>query len=291
MQYEPPLFRPPSEASSLILQVTLGCSHNACAFCGMYKGKKFRPRTLAEIMADVEEAARFWPGVRRIFLADGNALAMDTRELLRLLQHLYQTFPELERVSCYAGPLDLLRKEPEELRELREAGLRLLYLGVESGSDLVLKRMHKGVNAAEMVCACQRALDAGFELSVTVITGLGGRELSREHARATASVINAINPTYLAALTLIVVPNTPLYSQVQEGKFFLLNPEESLQELKWLLAGLEVDKCIFRCNHASNYLPLKGTLKRDRDKLIGILEEALREPGSVPLRPDYARGL
>ncbi|MGB9802367.1 B12-binding domain-containing radical SAM protein [Desulfofundulus sp.] len=291
MRYEPPLFRPPSEANSLILQVTVGCSHNACAFCGMYKGKRFRRRSLTEIIADTREVACFYPEVQRIFLADGNALTMDTPELLKLLQHLFRTFPKLERVSCYAGPLDLLGKEPEELQELRKAGLTLLYVGVESGSDLVLERMHKGVNAAEMVRACRRALDAGFELSVTVITGLGGRELSREHARATASAINAINPTYLAALTLIVVPNTPLYRQVMDGKFSLLNPEETLQELKWLLEDLEVDNCIFRCNHASNYLPLRGTLKRDREKLIGILEEALRNPGRIPLRPDYARGL
>ncbi|MBE3585061.1 B12-binding domain-containing radical SAM protein [Desulfofundulus thermocisternus] len=291
MLYEPPLFRPPSEASSLILQVTLGCSHNACAFCGMYKGKKFRVRSQAEIMADIEIASRFGQGVKRIFLADGNALTMETQCLLNLLKHLYNYFPELERVSCYAGPRDLLYKELDELSELRMAGLKLLYLGVESGSDVILKKMHKGVNANEMIQACRRALDAGFELSVTVITGLGGKEYSREHAQATARVINAINPTYLAALTLIVVPGTPLFKEVQEGKFTLLTPQESLQELKWLIEGLEIDNCLFRCNHASNYLPLRGYLKRDKDKLIYALDKALNEPGSIPLRPDYIRGL
>jgi radical SAM superfamily enzyme YgiQ (UPF0313 family) len=291
MLYEPPLFRPPSEASSLILQVTLGCSHNACAFCGMYKGKKFRVRSQAEIMADIEIASRFGQGVKRIFLADGNALTMETQSLLNLLKHLYNYFPELERVSCYAGPRDLLYKELDELSELRMAGLKLLYLGVESGSDVILKKMHKGVNANEMIQACRRALDAGFELSVTVITGLGGKEYSRKHAQATARVINAINPTYLAALTLIVVPGTPLFKEVQEGKFTLLTPQESLQELKWLIESLEIDNCLFRCNHASNYLPLRGYLKRDKDKLIYVLDKALNEPGSIPLRPDYIRGL
>lgn len=292
MFYDEPVFRPPSEADSLILQVTIGCAHNACAFCGMYKGKRFRIRKREEVFRDIRETALLLGRrVRRVFLADGDALVCNTGELLELLDFLYQTFPDLERVSSYAGPRDLLAKGTDELQKIRAAGLKMLYLGVESGDDELLAKMGKGVDAAGMVEAGRRAIEAGFDLSVTIITGLGGRERSRTHALATARVINEINPPFLAALTLMVVENTPLARWVAEGKFTPLNALESLQEIRWLLEALAVDKCVFRCNHASNYLPLKGELNRDREHLLELLDRFLKNPARNLLRPEYARGL
>lgn len=292
MLYEEPVFRPPSEAYSLILQVTIGCAHNACAFCGMYKGKKFRVRSREEIHRDIREAAAATGGrVNRVFLADGDVLAMETEDLLDLLSFLFHAFPRLERVAGYAGPRDLLAKTPAELTQIRKAGLQLLYLGVESGNDQILKKMVKGVDAAGMIRAGRAAIDAGFTLSVTVITGLGGRERSCDHARATARVINTIKPHFLSALTLMVVENTPLYRQVKQGEFTLLSPLESLQEIAWLLADINLSGCLFRSNHASNYLPLKGILNDDRERLIALLKQAVKDPARAGIRPEYLRGL
>lgn len=209
MRYDPPVFRPPSEASSLILQVSLGCSHNACAFCGMYKGKKFRVKSWPEIEADILAAKKEFPVAARVFLADGNALALDSGLLIKTVKKLYSEFPCLERVGIYAGPKDILSKQPQELAELREAGLGILYFGLESGSDRVLGRVGKGVSSAQMVEAGRKVLDAGLALSVTVIIGLGGTELSEEHALETAAAAGAIDPTYLGALTLMVPENSP----------------------------------------------------------------------------------
>ncbi|OAT81365.1 radical SAM protein [Desulfotomaculum copahuensis] len=292
MFYEEPVFRPPSEANSLILQATTGCAHNACAFCGMYKGKMFRVRSREEIQRDINEAAAVTGGrVKRLFLADGDVLAMETGDLLDLLSRLNRAFPYLERVAGYAGPRDLLAKTPAELSRLRKAGLQLLYLGVESGHDQILKKMAKGVDAAGMIRAGRAAIEAGFTLSVTVITGLGGREQSLDHARATARVINAINPHFLSALTLMVLENTSLYHQIKAGKFTLLTPLESLREIAWLLEDINLSGCLFRSNHASNYLPLKGKLNDDREKLLALLKQAIKEPGRAGLRPEFLRGL
>jgi len=287
-----PLFRPPSEAFSLILQVTLGCSHNACTFCGMYKMKKFRVREWPEIEKDINEAAAFPEGVERIFLADGNALALETEMLENLLGRLYQSFPDLKRVTSYAGPRDLLGKSLEELKRIRESGLKLLYLGVESGSASILEEVNKGVSPDEMVEAGRRAKEAGFELSVTVLTGLGGKDKSLENAVDTAAVLNSMQPDYVGALTLTPTPNTALYSKMKKGEFQLLDPLENLQELKWLVERLDMsESCLFRCNHASNYLPLRGTLPQDRDKLAGLLADVVENPNRYRLKPESMRGL
>lgn len=291
MNYDMPLFRPPSEAFSLILQVTLGCSHNSCTFCGMYKMKKFRVRSWEEIDRDIREAAEYTEGVDRIFLADGNALAMETDMMLALLKRLYGAFPGLERITSYAGPQDLIKKSPEDLRAIRSGGLTMLYLGVESGSDRILREVGKGVDADQMVQAGLRAKEAGFELSVTVLTGLGGKEKSLENAVETAAVLNRIQPDYVGALTLTPTPNTPLYRKMKKGEFLLLDPLENLQELKWLLEKLEQGNCLFRCNHASNYLPLKGRLPVDRDRLVALLGDVVGNPGRYRLKPEHLRGL
>ncbi|MCL5059002.1 MAG: B12-binding domain-containing radical SAM protein [Actinobacteria bacterium] len=292
MKYDMPLFRPPSEAFSLILQVTLGCSHNACTFCGMYKMKKFRVKDWPEIDLDIRDAAAFSEGVERIFLADGNALAMETEKMEVLLKKLYGSFPDLKRVSSYAGPGDLLGRPLEELKRMRDSGLKLLYLGVESGSAFILKEVNKGVTPDEMVEAGRRAKEAGFELAVTVLTGLGGKSRSRENAVETAAVLNRLQPDYIGALTLTPTPNTILYKRMKKGEFQLLDPLENLQELKWLVEMLDMsENCLFRCNHASNYLPLRGTLPRDRKKLTGLLADVVENPHCYKLKSESMRGL
>lgn len=292
MKYDMPLFRPPSEAFSLILQVTIGCSHNACTFCGMYKMKRFRIKEWEEIESDIRDASVYARGAERIFLADGNALAMETDMMVNLLKILYVTFPGLQRVTSYAGPRDLLDKTLDDLKLIRKSGLSMLYLGVESGSDGILAEVHKGVNSDEMVEAGRRAKEAGFELSVTVLTGLGGKFKSRENAVETALILNRIQPDYIGALTLTPTPNTVLYRKIKKGEFILLDPLENLQELKWMLENLSLNnRCLFRCNHASNYLPLKGALPEDRDRLVALLGDVVENPGRYRLKPESMRGL
>jgi len=291
MRLEQPVFRPPSEAFSLILQLTIGCRHNACSFCGMYKGKKFRSKTWEEIKNDIDECAAQMGSVRRVFLADGDALTAATPLILKTAHYLYKKFTSLKRVSMYAGPKDILQKSTDELHEIRANGIELLYMGVESGSDKILQAVGKGVTADEMIKAGQKALQAGFKLSVTIINGLGGTAMWREHAIETGKVLSKIDPTYLGALTLMVVPNTPLHHQVQQGKFQVPNSTEILREMKLLLENINISNCIFRTNHASNYLPLRGTLNKDRESLIAILEKAITSPAAIPLRPDHIRGL
>ncbi|MGI6227590.1 MAG: radical SAM protein [Peptococcales bacterium] len=289
MQYDFPLYRPPSEAMSLILQITLGCSHNKCTFCSMYKTKKYRVKTPQEIQEHLDRAKRKFPHATKIFLADGNVLAMDALELKNLVERLYIEFPYLERVTSYAGPKDILAKTENELRELRKAGLTMLYLGVESGNAQVLKNVKKGVTPREMVEAGQKAIKAGFKLSCMIISGLGGKELWEEHALDSAKVISEINPDYFALLTLLVEEETSLYNQVEQGKFELLKPNEVISETKLMLENLELSDCVFRSNHPSNYLSLKGVLNKDKDRLVDVLAQAQQE--QFKLRPEGWRGL
>lgn len=289
MDYEFPLYRPPSEGNSLILQITVGCSHNQCTFCYMYKTKKFRVKTLEEIEKHINSAKKEYPNTTRIFLADGNALSMDTRLLVEIIQRLYLEFNHLERVTAYAGPNDILRKTDKELEELRSSGLTMLYLGVESGSTQVLKNIKKGVTPEKMIEAGQKAIRAGFQLSCMIISGLGGKELWKEHALESAKVISAIDPDYLALLTLLVEEGTELYSQVESGTFSLLSPEEVIDETKLFLDNLELTDCVFRSNHPSNYITLKGILNRDKDKLITILTKAQED--EIEFKPEYWRVL
>lgn len=291
MDYKEPLYRPPSEAYSLILQITLGCSHNACTFCDMYKGKKFQIKDREIIEQDILEASCYFPQTKKIFLADGNALTMPFLDLLNILEELKAKFPYLERVSAYASPKDILNKGLEELVSLKKAGLKMLYLGVESGDFEILKRINKGVEPKEMLQAGQKAIKAGFLLSVTIINGLGGKEKSYQHAINTARLLSELNPHYIGALSLMPQPKTKLYKEVEEGKLTLLNPLGILQEIKWLLDELEVENSIFRCNHASNYLPLKGTLNQDREYLSNLLARVLENPKEYNLKPEFLRGL
>ncbi|HHV75802.1 MAG TPA: radical SAM protein [Syntrophothermus lipocalidus] len=292
MRYEGSIYRPPSEARSYILQCTVGCSHNGCTFCGMYKDKKYRVRSLEEIKADIRMAKLYYGDLQKVFLADGDALAMQTDELLEILNYLYRLFPSLYHVGIYAGPQSILQKTEEELQMLKQAGLTIAYLGIETGDERLLKEINKGVTYEEMVEAGQKIVRSGIKLSATVLLGLAGPgERSAEHAAATARICNEINPDFLAALTLMVVPGTVLHRRVQQGKFKLLDPFEILEEMRILIEGLEVDGCEFRSNHASNYLPIKGTLRRDKESILGLLDSILQKQDERFLRPEYMRGL
>lgn len=275
MQYSHPLWRPPSEAYSLILQVTLGCSHNKCTFCSSYRTKTYREKTIEEINEHIEAGVKCYPSARRIFLADGNAISMDTEKLLYILKTLYDKFPGLERVSSYASPTDFIKKSAEELKQIREAGLSLLYVGVESGSAQILKKIKKGVNPEKMIEGCKKAMENGFQLSCTLILGLGGKELSEEHALESARVINAIDPQYLGILTLMLERLSEMKEEIKTGRMELLNPLEIFQELRLMISSFELTNCVFRTNHASNYLPLQGTLSRDKDKLTTVLDKII----------------
>ncbi len=270
LKYEEPVFRPPSEARSLIFQITIGCSYNRCTFCGMYKTKKFRIKPLQEVFEEIEWAARTYPAVKRVFLADGDPLVVPTDYMLQVLEKLYKSFPALERVGTYATPQNLLEKRPEELKSIRDAGLVILYVGVESGSDRVLSMVKKGVNHHQIVEALLKGKDAGFTLSTTFILGLGGRDLWEEHATESARVVNEAAPHYTAALTLMLIPGTLLHHQAQKGIFKIPTQRQIMREMLLFVENIKVHT-IFRSNHVSNLVPIKGTLPEDRERLVNQL--------------------
>ena len=271
------VFRPPSEANSFILRATIGCAHNRCTFCSMYRDVQFRARPLSEIEPIIQKTARYYPGIRRVFLADGDALVLSTDRLLAVIDLLKANFPKLSRISCYGGPLDILRKTPADLQLLKQAGMQLVYLGIESGDDEVLARVQKGVTSEQMIEAGQKIIAAGMKLSAMLVLGLGGRELSRQHAINSARVASAINPTMLSALTLMLHRGTPLRAEAEQGLFQPLSPYEFVLELKELVNSLDMHApCIFRSNHVSNMLPLAGTLPDDKNSLLRQAEDALQ---------------
>jgi radical SAM superfamily enzyme YgiQ (UPF0313 family) len=276
MRYEGTVYRPPSEAYSLIVQVTIGCSHNGCSFCNMYKEKKFRIRDLKDIMEDLEQGSLAYRVVKKVFLADGDALVLETSKLKLILSKIRELFPECERVGIYATPKDILRKSLEELRQLKDLGIGIVYIGVESGSSDILKSINKGVTVSEMIMAGTRIKESGIKLSTTLISGIGGRENISEHAIESAKVISAIDPDYVGILTLMVENGTPIYEDVQKGTFHLLTPEEVMRETREFLQSIQVTNCIFRSNHASNYMALSGTLPQDQNRLLQDIDLALK---------------
>jgi radical SAM superfamily enzyme YgiQ (UPF0313 family) len=290
MRYEGTIYRPPSEADSYILQATVGCSWNACTYCAMYRDKSFRIRELDEILEDVRLARDdFGDRVEKVFVADGDALAMPLEHWQPILAACRNAFPRLRRVSSYATAMNLLEKAPEELTSLKEQGLSLLYIGPESGDDLVLKKIAKGAGFEEHADAAAKAHAAGMKLSAIFLLGAGGIERSAEHAAASARLATAMDPRFVSLLTLTVVPSTPLATLEERGKFELPDVKGLLAEMRSFLAEASPTNAIFRTNHASNYLPLAGRLPRDRDKLLALLDSALG--GDIPLRPEWARGL
>ena len=292
IRHEGTLYRPPSEADSLILQATIGCSYNECTFCGMYREKRFRVRPLEELRAEIAWAREHLETpVRKVFLADGDALVAKAAFLTSLLDELRRAFPELRRVSCYASPQALQVRSTEEMRALREHGLTLYYLGIESGHDQVLARLVKGVDAAEMVRVADKAGAAGVSLSTMILLGAGGAELSLEHARASARVVNAIQPRFVSTLAMTPVPGTPLFEEERRGQYRALDDRALTLELREFVAGLELTGSIFRSNHASNYLALSGTLPKDKARLVASLDAVLAQPAAAPFRPEWMRGL
>lgn len=291
MRYHGTVVRPPSEARSYILQVSYGCSHNRCTFCGTYSEKPFRARPVDEVLEDVALAGKRLPDTRRVFLADGNALVLGARRLDEVLDALATAFPHLHRVGVYANARDVLAKSDAELASLVEKKLAIVYLGLESGSDEVLRRVSKDATASEMIEAVEKAKRAGMRVSVIALLGVGGAELSSQHAEETGRVVSAMDPQYLSLLTLMLVPGTELHRQWQSGAFQLLEPEHLLTELREVVVHLNgLSRCIFRTNHASNYVPLAGTLSRDKAKLLAALDEATAR-GPDGFRPEYWRAL
>jgi radical SAM superfamily enzyme YgiQ (UPF0313 family) len=292
MYYEEPLYRPPSEAGSLLLQATVGCAWAHCTYCISSVTGRFAIRPLADIKQDLAEARRLYgPQVSKLFLLAQNALVMPTSDLLQISEAAQGLFPGLKQISLYAHPLDLLNKTPAELKSICDAGLTLLYVGLESGNDEVLRRVKKHSTAEKSIRACHLALEAGFRLSCTVIIGLGGQELTREHARDTGKLISAISPHYLGALTLLPYPGSELHRSVAQGNFEALSTHEVLEEFRMMLENIGplARTCVFRANHASNYLSLAGNLPADRDRLIQEVIAAQSHPEG--LRPETFRAL
>ena len=291
INYQGRVYRPPSEADSLILQATLGCSYNECTFCGMYRDKPFRVRKIADLKQEIEWAARQLGDVRKVFLADGDALIAKASFLEEVTAMCYEAFPGLRRVSCYASPQALDKRSVEEMTRLREAGLTQYYLGVESGHDEVLENLKKGIDAENMIRVARKAQEAGVKVSTMILLGVGGRRLTKEHAIESARVISEINPRFVSTLVVTPVEGTPLHDQAKAGAFDKMTPEELSLELRNFVAHLELDGTIFRSNHASNYLPLAGNFPRDKARLVAELDAVVAADSPGSYRPEWARGL
>jgi radical SAM superfamily enzyme YgiQ (UPF0313 family) len=285
------IFRPPSEARSFLLQVTVGCSHNRCAYCDMYRDKQFRPKEWDTIAADIAEAAKTGPRFRRVFLCDGDALILPTKKLLRVLEAVREQLPWVERVGVYGDTRSVGRKSVEELTALREAGLGIVYHGMESGDDETLRRIDKGGTAAECIETAKKLREAGIAHSVMVLLGVGGKDRSREHAKATAEVLSRMDPPFVGALTTTVVPGTPLADAEARGEFVLPQKFELLQELRDIVAGSEFSACRFSANHASNYLPITAELPEQKPRLVELLDQVLAVRDERLLKPEALRGL
>ena len=290
LNYDYPLYRPPSEAKSLIFQVTLGCSFNQCSFCDMYRSKEYSERPWEEVKNEIDMMANQLPDSSRIFLADGDALNIQTDNMIKIVKYIYEKFPNLERISCYATPMNLLKKTPEELEKMYEAGLKMMYIGIESGSDIILKKVTKGATSKTIIKACRKAIDAGFTISCMVILGLGGKTYTKEHIRGTAEVLSAVSPQYSAALTLIMEPGVKDEFMAKFGEPFIpVSDSEALDELKDLVSHIETkNEIIFRANHGSNAYTIKGTFPQDKQAMLEKISWMKQHPETV--RPQGLRG-
>jgi radical SAM superfamily enzyme YgiQ (UPF0313 family) len=284
-----PVIRPPAEADSFLLQITVGCSADSCNFCGVYKTKAFRVKGQKEITEDIISFAKRYPDTRRVFLMDGDVLVLSNNKLVPILEELNNTFPRLTRISSYANGSNITRKNKDELTRLYNNKLSLIYIGLESGSQEVLDRCKKSSTVEEMIHAVNKAAQANIKSSVIVLLGLGGKEYSKEHVRATIEALNSMQPRYLSFLSLMVIPGTPLEEEIRRGEFVELSPEELLKESYDIIKGLELKKTIFRSNHASNHLPLAGTLPKDKTRLLNALRSGIS--GRIMLKPETLRGL
>ena len=289
MHYEGNIIRPPSEAHSILLQITVGCSHNKCTFCGAYKDGRFKIKHDDIIMKDIAFAAEYCRRQRRVFLCDGDALIVPQKRLLKILIEIEKQLPWVTRVGVYANTKSLKMKTLDELKELKAHGLGIAYMGLETGDDVTLKKIKKGATAQHMIEMGRKAGAAGIKLSITVLLGIAGRARSRIHAEETGKVLSAIDPEYVGALSLMLIPNTPMYQDCESGDFSLLEPDEMLKELRTMIAHTHLSRGLFHANHASNYLPIRARLPKDKDKTIRLIGEALA--GQVALKPEYLRAL
>ena len=286
------VYRPPSEADSLLLQVSVGCSHNRCSYCAMYTEKRFALRPEAEVMALIESYAAMPPAPsRRVFLCDGDALILPQPKLVAILQRIRQRLPWVQRVASYGDCRSILRKSVAELKELAALGYGLVYHGVETGDDLAMAAIVKGANRAQVIESADRLREAGIGHSVIVLLGIGGVQGSERHAHETASLLTRIDPPWVGALTVTPVPGTPLWQAQERGEFALPDAWQTLVELRTLVAEAQLSACRFSSNHASNYLPLRADLPRDREAMLRVIDRALGERNPAALRPSWARGL
>ncbi|MEH0021329.1 MAG: radical SAM protein [Desulfobacter sp.] len=289
MHYEGMIIRPPSEANSILLQVTLGCSHNKCTFCGTFRGKRFNIKKDDIIFKDIEFARDNCRRQNRLFICDGDALIIPQKRLVAILERIRERLPWVERVGVYANTKSIKMKTDEQLRELHDLGIKIAYMGLESGDDVVLKQIRKGATAQKMIDMGRRVKASGIKLSVTVLLGLGGRDRSAVHARETGRVLTAMGPDFVGALSLMLIPGTELHDQHKAGEFPLLGPEEMLTELGGMIASTTLTNGLFHANHASNYLPIRARLPRDKEKTLELISQALK--GKIPLKPESMRAL
>ncbi len=289
MHYEGNIIRPPSEANSILLQATVGCSHNKCTFCGAYKGERFKIKSDAHIDADIAFAAQYCRNQKRLFICDGDGLIIPQRRLAALLEKIKTRLPWVTRVGIYANTKSIDMKSSAELKSLADLGLGIVYMGLESGDDETLKKINKGANAARMTAAGQKVRQAGIKLSLTVLLGVAGRERSEIHARETGRVLTAIDPEYVGALSLMLIPGTPMHADCEDGRFELIGPQEMLLELGTMLAHTHMTRGLFHANHASNYLPIRARMPADKEKTLQLISRALE--GGVQLKPEYLRAL
>lgn len=289
MHYEGNIIRPPSEANSILLQVTVGCSRNKCTFCGTYLEERFRIKPDSIVMEDIEFAAQYCRRQRRVFLCDGDALIIPQKRLLKILQAIKDRLPWVTRVGTYANAKSLKMKTLEELQTLKSQGLGIVYMGIETGDDITLKEINKGAMSSQMIEMGKKAKQAGLKLSVTVLLGIAGRQRSHRHAQETGRVLSAIDPDYIGALSLMPIPGTPLFNDLQAAKFSLIEPDEMLSELRTMIAATNLSSGLFHANHASNYLPIKARLPRDKNATLKLIDKALA--GDIALKPEYLRAL
>ena len=289
MHYEGTVIRPPSEADSILLQITVGCSHNKCTFCGAYKGERFKIKDDDTIARDIEYAAKHYPNTRRLFLLSGDALIISQERLLAILKQIQEKLPWIVRVGVYGNAKGIARKSVEELKELKKHGLGIVYMGLESGDDETLKKVCKRGDSAFIVEQGKKVKAAGIKLSITVLLGLAGPDRSDIHAKATGRALSQMDPEYIGALTLMLIPGTPMFEDWEIGDFTLLEPEDMLRELRTMIAHTNLSRGLFMANHASNYLPIRARMPRDKENALRMIDDALS--GKVSLKPDWLRGL
>jgi len=289
MHYEGMMIRPPSEADSILLQVTLGCSHNKCTFCSTFRDKRFNIKKDDIIFEDIEFARQYCRRQNRVFLCDGDVMIIPQKRLVNILKQIKERLPWVERVGLYANTKGIGMKTDEELKELHDLGVKIAYMGLETGDDLILKEIRKGADSKKMITMGKRIKKTKIKLSVTVIIGIGQRERSAVHARETGRVLSAIDPDYVGALSLMLVSGTELCDQYEKGKFILIEPEEMLEELGLMIASTHLSNGYFHANHASNYLPIRAKLPEEKEKTLELISQALK--GKVALRPEFLRAL